>query len=261
MSIEQTIEKLRAMKLTDLAAALEEQLAQPRYHELAFEERVAILVDREWAARENRRLKLRLDKAKLKNRGAAPEDIDYRHPRGLDRAVMRSLETCDWVRRQQNVLVTGPTGSGKTWISCALAQKACREGFSAHYLRTPRLLHALALARADGSFARLLDRLARVDVLILDDWGISPLSDQDRRDLLEVLDDRHGARSTIVTSQLPVKTWHQAIGEPTLADAILERLVHNAHKIPLKLAGPSMREHLAPGGGPTKPLTQEDLPQ
>jgi DNA replication protein DnaC len=260
MSSSQTAEKMRAMRMGAMATAFEEQQTQPRFNELSFEERVSMLVDREWSSRDNRRLTLRLDKAKLKIRSAAPEDIDYRHPRGLDRALMRTLETCDWARHHQNILLTGPTGSGKTWLSCALTNKACREGFSALYFRAPRLLHTLAMSRADGSYAKLLDRLARIDVLLVDDWGMGPLTDQDRRDLLEVLDDRHGIRSTIVTSQLPLKAWHESIGEPTMADAILERLIHNAHKVALKLAGPSMRERLAPKNSSRNHLTQEDAP-
>ncbi len=267
MLMEPTFTRLRELKLYGMLAGLQEQLAQPSHGELSFEERVALLVDREWTHRQDSRLKRRLKDARLKHTAACVEDIDFRHPRGLDRSVVRTLLTGEWLRRKQNVLITGPTGCGKTWLACAFANLACRQGFTSYYSRITRLLNALAMARADGSYARLLDRLARVDLLLVDDWGIAPLTDLDRRDLLEILDDRHGSRSTIVTSQLPVPAWHDAVGDPTLADAILERLVHNAHKLPLKLAGKSMRDGLDPAkdrGEPKakdEPLTQGDGPQ
>ncbi len=260
MLMEPTFAKLRELKLYGLLAGLQDQLAQPTYGDLAFEERVAMLVDREWTHRQDGRLKRHLKDARLKHAAACPEDIDYRHPRGLDRGVMRTLLTGEWLRRKQNVLITGPTGCGKTWLACALANQACRQGFTAYYSRLTRLLNALAMARADGSYARLLGRLARVDLLVVDDWGLAPLADLDRRDLLELLDDRHGSRSTIVTSQLPVDAWHDAIGDPTLADAILERLVHNAHKLPLKRGGKSMRDGLDPAKDtPSRKETDEPL--
>jgi len=183
-----------------------------------------------------------LHKAKLRQT-ACIEDIDYRHPRGLDKALMRSLATCQWVRDRHNVLITGPTGIGKTWLACALGHQACREGWTVLYLRLPRLLQEFPLAKGDGRYVKLMMALAKTDVLILDDWGLAPLSEDNRRDLLELLEDRYDCRATIVTSQLPVEHWHEAIGEPTLADAILDRLVHNAYKIALK--GDSMRKRPA----------------
>ena len=189
--------------------------------------------------RNDRRLKSRLRKARLKQQ-ACMEDIDYRHARGLDRSLMSDLARCQWARQHLNILITGPTGVGKTWIACALAQKACREGYSAQYLRLPRLLAELVIAKGDGRYPKLLASLAKTDVLILDDWGLSELDAGQRRDLLEILEDRHDVRSTLITSQLPIDKWHQIIGDPTLADAILDRLVHNAYKINLK--GESMRK-------------------
>ena len=169
--------------------------------------------------------------------------MDYRLPRGLDHSLMRRLATCQWIKDRHNVLITGPTGIGKTWIACALGQKACREGYTVLYLRLPRLLHALPIAKGDGRYTKLMAALAKTDLLLLDDWGLAVLSDENRRDLLELLEDRHGRRATLVTSQLPLEHWHEALGDPTLADAILDRLVHNAYKITLK--GDSMRKRLA----------------
>ena len=222
-----------------MADAVRQQLEQPSVQELSFEERIAMIVDREWLFRENRRLTRRLKAASLKQQ-AAVEDIDFRHPRGLDKSVMLTLSNCQWIRNHQNVIITGPTGIGKSYLAEALAQKACREGFTALYYRTPRLFSDLAIARGDGSYSKLLSRLAKTDLLVVDDWGLSSLTDAERRDFLEVMEDRHGIRSTIITSQYPVAKWHELIGEPTLADAILDRIVHNAHKIVLK--GESMRK-------------------
>ncbi len=206
---------------------------------MSFEERLGLLIDREVTEREDRRLSTRLRQAKLKQ-NACVEDMDYQQPRGLDKSLMLDLAQCQWIKKQLNLLITGPTGVGKTWIACALAQKACREGYTALYLRLPRLLQELPIAKGDGTYARLLARLAKIDVLVLDDWGLSPLVAEQRRDLLEILEDRHDNRSTLVTSQLPLDKWHHIIGDPTLADAILDRLVHNAYKINLK--GESMRK-------------------
>jgi DNA replication protein DnaC len=243
-----TLDKLQALKFTGMASALAEQSKMPDIEELAFEERLGLLVDRELTERENRRLTSRLRRAKLKH-NAALEDIDYRHPRGLDKSLIQSLAACRWVKEHLNILLTGPTGVGKTWLACALAHKACREGHTAHYLRLPRLLQDMAIAKGDGRYNKLLATLAKTDVLIIDDWGLAKLTAENRRDLLEILEDRHGSRSTLATSQLPVDKWHDMIGDPTLADAILDRLVHNAYKINLK--GGSMRKRRAKLTSPT----------
>lgn len=237
-----TLDKLQRLKFIGMATALAEQMTMPDIEELAFEERLGFLVDREITERDNRRLSSRLRRARLKH-NAALEDIDYRHPRGLDKSLIQSLAACQWVTEHLNILLTGPTGIGKTWLACALAHKACREGYTALYLRLPRLLQDMAIAKADGRYPKLLTSLAKTDVLILDDWGLAKLTAENRRDLLEILEDRHGVRSTLATSQFPIDKWHDIIGDPTLADAILDRLVHNAYKINLK--GGSMRKHKA----------------
>lgn len=237
-----TLDKLQALKFTGMVAALADQMAMPDIEELAFEERLGLLVDREITERENRRMANRLRRARLRH-NAALEDIDYRSARGLDKGLIQSLAACQWVREHLNILITGPTGVGKTWLACALAQKACREGYTAQYIRLTRLLRELMVAKGDGCYPKLLANLAKVDVLILDDWGLVKLNAENRRDLLEVLEDRHGARSTVATSQLPIEEWHALIGDPTLADAILDRLVHNAYKI--NLIGESMRKRNA----------------
>jgi len=234
-----TLDKLETLRFTGMAKALTEQISLPDIEALSFEERLGLLVDREMTEREDRRLKTRLRRAKLKQ-NACVEDMDFRQPRGLDKSLVLDLSQCQWIKQHLNLLITGPTGVGKTWIACALAQKACREGYNALYLRLPRLLQELPIAKGDGTYSKLLNRLAKVDILILDDWGLSKLVAEQRRDLLEILEDRHDARSTIVTSQLPLDKWHHIIGDPTLADAILDRLVHNAYKVNLK--GESMRK-------------------
>ena len=234
-----TLDKLHELRFTGMAKALSEQMALPDIDDLSFEERLGLLVDREATEREDRRLQTRLRQAKLKQ-NACIEDIDFKQSRGLDKSLILDLAQCQWIKKHLNLLITGPTGVGKTWIACALAQKACREGFTSLYLRLPRLLQELPIAKGDGTYTRLMNRLAKVDVLILDDWGLSKLIAEQRRDLLEILEDRHDTRSTIVTSQLPLDQWHHIIGDPTLADAILDRLVHNAYKINLK--GESMRK-------------------
>jgi DNA replication protein DnaC len=246
--IQQTLEKLSQMRLHTIADALRDQLQQPSLQELSFEERIAMLVDREWIARENRKLQSRLKAARLKQQ-ASVEDIDFRHPRGLDKSVMLTLSNCNWIRNHQNVIITGQTGIGKSYLGEALAQKACREGFTALYYRVPRLFRDMAIARGDGSYGKLLGKIAKTDLLVVDDWGLSPLNDAERRDFLEIMEDRHGIRSTVITSQYPVAKWHELIGEPTLADAILDRIIHNAHKIILK--GESLRKTKAK-------LTQSD---
>jgi DNA replication protein DnaC len=237
-----TLARLESLKLTGMVKALTEQLALPEAEGLSFLERLGLLVDREETERQSRRLSTRLRAASLREQ-ATIEDLDFRSPRGLDRALVLSLGSCDWIRRKRNVLISGPTGTGKTYLGCALAHTACREDFSALYVRLPRLLADLGLARADGRYGKLLAKLARTDLLVCDDLGLVPLCDQERHDLLEILEDRHGRRSTLVTSQLPVGSWHASLGDPTLADAILDRLVHNAYKIELK--GESLRKKRA----------------
>jgi len=243
-----TLDKLHELRFTGMARALTEQMALPDIDDLSFEERLGLLVDREATEREDRRLQTRLRQAKLKQ-NACIEDIDFKQPRGMDKSLILDLAQCQWIKKRLNLLITGPTGVGKTWVACALAQKACREGFTSLYLRLPRLLQELPIAKGDGTYTRLLTRLAKVDVLILDDWGLSKLIAEQRRDLLEILEDRHDTRSTIVTSQLPLDQWHHIIGDPTLADAILDRLVHNAYKINLK--GESMRKRKTKLTSPT----------
>jgi len=240
---EPTVEKLKALHLEALCAAWIEQQGRTDVGALAFDERFAMLVDAEWLHRENRRLGRALKEAKLRLAQACIEDIDYPARRELDRAVVRQLATCRFVEEHQNVVITGATGTGKTYLACALAHQACRKGHRAIYRRASRLTDELTLARADGTYARALARIARVEVLVIDDWGHAPMKDQERRDLVEVLDDRHGLRSTIMTSQLPVSKWHDHIGEPTNADAICDRVLHNAHRIVLK--GPSRRKEQA----------------
>ena len=237
---EPTLEKLIALRLNALATAWTEQQRNPESSSLCFDERLALLVDAEWLDRQNKRLGRALREAKLRLPNACIEDVDYPARRQLDRGRVRELAHCGWVEQHHNVVITGPTGVGKTYLACALAQLACRKGYRALYRRVPRLFYELTLARADGTYPRLLARLARIDVLVLDDWGLAPLADTERRDLLEIIEDRHGHRSTIVTSQIPVAKWHDHLGDPTIADALCDRLLHNAH--PLVLQGPSRRK-------------------
>ncbi len=234
-----TVDKLHQLRLTGMARALASQAQSSESGQLTFDERFGLIVDSEVAERESRQNASRLKRAKLKH-AATPEDVDYRHPRGLDRALFARLISGQWVKEHQNVLICGPTGVGKTFLACALANQACRQGASVLYVRLPRFLPALAISRGDGSYVKTLTQLARTDVLVIDDWALAPLTDESRRDLLEIFDDRHGTRSTIITSQLQVKHWHASIGDPTLADAILDRLVHQAHT--LDLDGESLRK-------------------
>jgi DNA replication protein len=234
-----TIEKLWKLKLQGMVRAFEEQQGSPDCETLTFEERLGLLVDRELTERENRRLSTRLKQAKLRQH-ACMEDLDYREPRGIDKSVMKSLASCQWIRDHLNVLITGPTGVGKSFIACALAHRSCLDGFKVRYFRISRLFQELAIARGDGSYNKLMNSMAKDHLLVLDDWGLSVLTDQEQRDFLEILEDRHGIHSTIIASQLPVEHWHEVIGNPTLADAILDRLVHNTYKITLK--GGSMRK-------------------
>jgi DNA replication protein DnaC len=234
-----TSERLVALGLAGMAKALEEQRENRAVDGLAFEERLALLVDRETAERETKRLAKRLKTANLRQ-DAIIEDFDPTTKRTLDKALLAKLATGEWFRRRQDLIVTAKTGLGKSWLACALAHKACRDDRSAVYWRVPNLLDELALARGDGRLRRRMKALATVDVLVLDDWGLSPMTSAQGRDILEVLDDRHGRRSTIVTSQVPVDDWHDLIPDPTVADAVLDRLVHTAHR--LKIEGQSLRD-------------------
>lgn len=235
-----TIEKLCALRLNAMVSAWEAQHQDPSINSLAFDERFALLVEAEWVARENRRLARALQDAKLRPSHACLEAVDYASRRGLERSQVRQLATCRWVAEHQAVIIVGATGTGKSFLACALAHQACRKGYRALYWRTSRLLHELTVARAAGTYPRLLMRLARADVLVLDDWGLMPVGDQDRQDLLEILEDRYDVRATIITSQLAPGLWHDYLGHPTLADAICDRVVHHAHRIELK--GESLRK-------------------
>ena len=233
------LDNLQRLRFYGMLTALEEQMQMPDIHKLGFEERLGLLVDREMTDREDRRLKTRLRKAKLRQH-ACVEDVDFRHPRKLDKRLFMSLAGCRWLKELNNALIIGPTGVGKTYLACALAQKACREGYTALYFRLPRLLHDLSIAKADGRYDKVMTSISRTDLLVLDDWGLDKFVKEQRHDLLEILEDRHGLHSTLVTSQVPVKHWHEVVDDPTLADAILDRLVHNAYK--LVLDGESMRK-------------------
>ncbi len=240
MLMQPTLEKLKELRLDAMARAWQAQHQAPDIGQLAFDERLGLLIDAEWTSRENNRLTRYLKDAKLRLGHACLEDLDYAARRGLEKAVVRQLGTCRWLDEHQNVVITGATGTGKTYLACALAHAACRKGYRAIYRRASRLVEELTLAHADGTYVRVLARFAKADLLVLDDWGHAPLTDADRRDLVEVLDDRYGARSTIITSQLPVAKWHDHIGDPTSADAICDRILHNAHRV--VLMGPSKRK-------------------
>ncbi len=237
--IEATAEKLLLMKLHGLAQGLQEQMQTSAYKELSFEERLGMLVDKEMDSRQDRKLRTLLRKARFRYPGASVEDINFRAKRGITKDMILRLAQNRWIQDKRNIIITGPTGVGKTWIACALGNSACRAGISTYYTRLPRLFQELKIARADGSYAKLLHKLSRVNLLIVDDWGLSPLSDTERRDFLEITEDRYDVRSTMLSSQIPIEKWHDLIGDPTIADAICDRLIHNSHK--LILTGRSMR--------------------
>jgi DNA replication protein DnaC len=239
MLTQQTLNKLHDMKLIAMANAFSEQLGQPDLGDLSFEDRFAMLVDRQWSFKEDRRMSRLLRAAQLRD-SACIENIDFKTPRALDKSLLVRLTAGDWIKKAQNVIVLGPTGVGKSYLACAIANSACRNGFPAMYKRAPRLYQEVAIARADGSYPKLMNKLSKLKVLIIDDFCIVPMSDPERRDLLEVLEDRQSISSTIIATQVPVENWIEHIGDPTLADAILDRLVHNAHRINLK--GESMRK-------------------
>jgi DNA replication protein DnaC len=237
---EPTLERLQALRLLAMATAWDEQQRHPDIQSMTFDERFALLVEAEWVARETKRVGRALKEAKLRLSQACIEGVECNARRDLDKAVLRQLATCRWIEEHHSVLISGATGTGKTYLACALAHQACRNGHRAAYRRAPRLFDELRLARADGTFPRVLARFARLDLLVLDDFAIAPISDTERRDLLEVLEDRHGARATIITSQLDPKHWHDYLADPTTADAICDRVLHAAHRIALK--GPSRRK-------------------
>ncbi len=237
-----TLDKLQRLRLTGMYDAYREQLESSHYDALGFDDRFALLLDRQEAEQETRRLQARLKKAKLRQ-SACVEDIDYRKSRGLNKSLLQALAECHWLRGHENCIITGPTGAGKSYLACALGNQACRRGFTVRHFRAPRLFQELAIARATGRYERMLRGLLRTDLIIIDDWGTTLLADEERRDLFEVIEDRYDRASTLIAAQVPIEHWHQTIGDPTLADAILDRLIHNAHIITLK--GESMRKRTA----------------
>lgn len=241
MLLEQTMEQLRELKLYGVIAALEQQKNTIESHQLSFEERFSLLIDREIMDRGNRRIIDLLRKARLRHL-ACIEDIDYQHPRGLEKSKMAVLISCDFIRHHQNLLITGPTGCGKSWLACAIGQQACRQRVSVRYVRMAKLLEELRIAHADGTYTKLLNHFAKFELLILDDFGLDPLNRQDQLDLLELIEDRYQLKSTLITSELSIKHWHDYIGEPTIADAVMDRLINKSHQLELKLTGDSMRK-------------------
>jgi len=241
MLLEQTMEQLRELKLYGVIAALEQQINTIESHQLSFEERFSLLIDREIMDRGNRRITDLLRRARLRHL-ACIEDIDYQHPRGLEKSKMAVLISCNFIRHHQNLLITGPTGCGKSWLACAIGQQACRQRLTVRYIRMAKLLEELRISHADGTYIKLLNHLAKFELLILDDFGLDPLNRQDQLDLLELIEDRYQLKSTLITSQLPIKHWHDYIGEPTIADAVMDRLISQSHQLELKLTGDSMRK-------------------
>ncbi|HCR5300961.1 TPA: IS21-like element helper ATPase IstB [Legionella pneumophila] len=235
-------EQLKTLRCQGMLEAFQEQLGTPDINRLSFDERFALLIEREYLVRENRKLINRIRQAKLKEE-ACMEDIDYAPERQLSKTVITRLAECSFIARKENILLTGPTGAGKTYLACAFANQACRQGYGARYIRLPKLFQAITIAKADGSYIKLMEYVAKLPLLVLDDWGIAPMNDANRRDLLEIIDDRYQRSSTLITSQLPVQAWHDSVGDATLGDAILDRLIHNAHRI--EVHGPSMRKIMA----------------
>jgi DNA replication protein DnaC len=240
MLIEETIQKLIEMKMPTMAKAARELLQSAPSGQMSFEDKLGLLVDREWSERDNRRVVRRLKEARLGAGGASLEGVDCDPVRGLDKTLVRQLMNCQWAKQKQNVIITGATGTGKSFLASALAEAACRQGLRALFVRVPRIVEELAVARVSGAYASTLAKIARVDVVVLDDFLLAPMNETERRDLLEVLEDRYSRASTIITSQMSTKTWHEALNDPTIADAICDRVLHNAHLI--QLQGPSMRQ-------------------
>lgn len=234
------VEKLNKMRLLGMSKGVQEQEESGLYKDLSFEERLSMLIDREITYREDRQLKILLKKAKFRYSGACIEEIDYKASRGISKSLFLELSANKWIKDKRNIILTGSTGTGKTYIACALGNSACRDGFKTLYFRIPRLLQEMKIGKVEGSYIKLLDRMSKVDLLIIDDWGLSVLNDIERRDFLEIIEDRHNVRSTIIATQFPVEKWHEIIGDPTIADAICDRLIHNAYH--LKLSGESMRK-------------------